>query len=73
MLTKRHKPLTTHFADDEKIPAIKAAPKHTIPDIDAFEAEFIDSSTAAELDANLSLTASPGKIFLPFLDIQGFS
>jgi hypothetical protein len=53
--------LVISFADDDKIPAIKAPPKHTISDLDVSEAEFIDSSTAAELDANLALTASPGK------------
>ncbi|KAL4541934.1 hypothetical protein Ndes2526B_g06427 [Nannochloris sp. 'desiccata'] len=47
--------------DDDRIPAIKAAPKHTISDLDVSEAEFIDSSTTAELDANLALTASPGR------------
>ena len=52
--------LITSFADDDRIPAIKAAPKHSISDLDVSEAEFIDSSTA-ELDANLALTASPGE------------
>jgi len=65
--------LSAPFADDEKIPAIKAAPKHSPSDIDASEAEFIDGSTATELDANLAHTVSPGKIFHTFSDIQDFS
>jgi hypothetical protein len=61
MPAESYKSLITSFTDDDRIPAIKAAPKHSISDLDVSEAEFIDSSTAAELDANLALTASPGE------------
>jgi hypothetical protein len=71
-LIKLSKTLITPSTDDDLILAIKTAPKHTISDLDVSEAEFIESSTAAELDASLALTASPGNDYYIFLLINDF-